>query len=256
MSSKHADANAEPPADTQTPEVSVSTDWSRHLETAGAEPTATSSSLSDVGEFADAHDVHNILSAEECRRLVTAAEAEGFGFTNYPKHYRGNLRLIAVDPGLAARLWARMAHTVPATHLDGQRGLRTPSWFPEGTTNDAEHEWVPTGLNTHWRLSKYYPGNQFQRHVDAAYHHDDTHRTMYTVNIYLNGGFDGGATRFYENRFSHGIAHSITPAPGRAVVFRQPPEAHLHHDGEELGNGIKYLLRSDVMYERRTKAVI
>ena len=42
---------------------------------------------------------------------------------------------------------------------------------------------VLTGLNTHWRLSKYYPGDQFHSHVDAAYHQDDTHRSMYTVNI-------------------------------------------------------------------------
>ena len=70
----------------------------------------------------------------------------------------------------------------------------------------------------------------------------------------LNGGFDGGATRFfYADPSSHGVAHSITPAPGRAVVFRQPPEAHLRHDGEKLGSGVKCLLRSDGMFERRQR---
>ena len=43
----------------------------------------------------------------------------------------------------------------------------------------------------------------------------------------------------------------MQPAPGAACVFRQPPGAQYRHDGELLATGVKYLLRTDVMYELR-----
>ena len=71
---------------------------------------------------------------------------------------------------------------------------------------------------------------------------------MYTVNIYLNGGFEGGRTRF---RDANGIVEAaVIPSQGQCLIFRQPPSAAYRHDGEELLSGFKYLLRSDVMYRR------
>jgi hypothetical protein len=43
---------------------------------------------------------------------------------------------------------------------------------------------------------------------------------------------------------------SLQPETGACLVFRQPPGACLLHDGEEVRAGIKYLLRTDVMYRR------
>ena len=70
----------------------------------------------------------------------------------------------------------------------------------------------------------------------------------------------GGATRFYpasQKRSGvdeHGgtVDLAFAPAAGAAVLFLQPPQAYLLHDGERLvGDGArKYLLRSDVMYRR------
>ena len=85
-------------------------------------------------------------------------------------------------------------------------------------------------------------------------------KSMYTVNIYLNGDNDfiGGSTRFYQSRKEKRrsgndndiLEASVTPSPGRCVVFRQPSSADYLHDGEEVREGIKYLLRTDVMYHR------
>ena len=55
-----------------------------------------------------------------------------------------------------------------------------------------------------------------------------------------------------QRRVSTG--RSTAPGPGRAVVFRQPPGRYFYHDGEALGSGRKYLLRTDVMYRRRGPA--
>ena len=126
------------------------------------------------------------------------------------------------------------------------------------TIEMAGQTWRAVGLNDWWRLSKYYAGARFRAHVDSAVDKSDTLRSMFTVNIYLNGGFDGGATRFFvgtKSRMACGTAANppvcaVVPRAGDALVFRQPPGADYMHDGEELRSGVKYLLRSDVMYER------
>jgi hypothetical protein len=80
---------------------------------------------------------HDVFSTAECERIIGVAEAAGFGFTAYPKDYRGNLRLVTNDATLAEQMWMRMKSMVPSTVQH------------DGTT------WEAVGLNAHWRLSKY-----------------------------------------------------------------------------------------------------
>jgi 2OG-Fe(II) oxygenase superfamily len=57
-----------------------------------------------------------------------------------------------------------------------------------------------------------------------------------TFLIYLNAGFVGGATDFRD--------FSVSPAAGSALLF-------IHdtwHEGASVTEGIKYVLRSDVLY--------
>ena len=56
--------------------------------------------------------------------------------------------------------------------------------------------------------------------------------------IYLNEEFEGGETKF--DKFS------IIPKTGMALVFPH----HLLHQGNSVVSGVKYVLRTDVMYER------
>merc|ERR1719389_1337633 len=77
--------------------------------------------------------------------------------------------------------------------------------------------------------------------------------SMLTVNIYMNGGFEGGSTRFYFEGDKK-ASFAVTPSPGLCLLFRQPPGEAYYHDGEMLGSGVKYLFRSDVMYRRLTSA--
>mmetsp|Transcript_30647 Transcript_30647/g.79596 ORF Transcript_30647/g.79596 Transcript_30647/m.79596 type:complete len:542 (+) Transcript_30647:49-1674(+) len=183
--------------------------------------------------------LEQLFSQTECARLLQAAEAVGFGSTNYPKNYRGNLRLITVDKSLADAAWERLRPVVPQT------------LSLEGETYDA------VGLNECWRLAKYRVGDRFGAHVDAWFEREDGERSLYTVNVYMNAvpPDAGGATRFYTARVAHGQerdpALSIAPEPGLAVVFRQPPLEALLHDGERLHAGVKFLFRTDVMYRRR-----
>jgi hypothetical protein len=82
-----------------------------------------------------------------------------------------------------------------------------------------------------------------------------------TLNIYLNtvALTHGGATRFLSLQSSESTVSSeestpskdqviakVQPALGLAALFRDD----VWHDGEELLGGVKYLLRTDVMYAR------
>jgi len=208
-------------------EVEVQTDWARLLER-GAVPTG--------GHRPDDREVllvEGCFSPGECKALVAAAEQHGYGATNYPKAYRGNLRLSTTDEGLAVAVWRRLQPFVPATvERDGQ-------------------VWDVVGLNEFWRLSKYHPGDRFMRHVDAFFHRGHGETSMFTVNIYMNCNFEGGATRFYPDADSREADITIRPQPGLCLLFRQPPQRAYYHDGEEVRSGQKYLFRSDVMYRLR-----
>merc|ERR1712194_690754 len=92
-------------------------------------------------------------------------------------------------------------------------------------------------------------------HCDTAYspeHNQDL--SMFTVNVYLNDVEDGGSTRFYFGKDAVKEKEpnfSVAPKAGLCLLFRQPPGQEYYHDGEQLGSGLKYLIRSDVMYRKK-----
>merc|ERR1712097_100068 len=114
------------------------------------------------------------------------------------------------------------------------------------------------GLNECFRLAKYHPGHRFGAHVDAWFERSNDERSFYTLNLYTNTVAEehGGRTRFFaehERRRQpkeNGVDLAVRPETGLAVLFQQPPADSLLHDGEELTGGVKYLLRTDVMYRR------
>eukprot|EP00039_Didymoeca_costata_P022373 m.4346 g.4346 ORF g.4346 m.4346 type:complete len:568 (-) comp2961_c0_seq2:510-2213(-) len=213
------------------PEKTITTAWGEHLQRNFEKQPL----LQMHDKFKEVWSV-DILSADECTALIAAAEHHGFGTTNYNPEYRGNLRLLAKDFSLSRLLWSRLIEMVPKTLSEGS------------------DKWDAVGLNEMFRVAKYYPGHRFGGHVDASFARSEDERSMYTVNIYLNGGFQGGCTRFYFNRKHAGpenMAFAVHPQAGNACIFRQPPAEAYFHDGEQLKTGIKYLLRTDVMYKKR-----
>jgi predicted 2-oxoglutarate/Fe(II)-dependent dioxygenase YbiX len=105
------------------------------------------------------------------------------------------------------------------------------------------------GLNNNIRFYRYSPGQRFGRHVDDSVMLP-TGQTGYTLLVYLNGSCPGnrlvgGETVFYGSRGQK--LHSVSPKGGLVVL-------HLHgddcweHEGAEVQQGVKYLLRSDVVF--------
>jgi hypothetical protein len=188
--------------------------------------------------------VTSLFDAQESELLIEAAENVGFGLTAYPKMYRGNKRLITVDHSLANIVWQRLRPVVP-----------------QEVTLGSE-KWQAVGLNECWRLAKYYPGDRFLGHVDDYFQRSPTEQSMFTVNIYMNGGFIGGATRFFAERHNLSFTEEVknklpppifsaTPKAGMCLVFRQPPGQSYFHDAQPIENGTKILFRSDVMYQKK-----
>jgi hypothetical protein len=103
--------------------------------------------------------------------------------------------------------------------------------LPEGTVR----------CNEYFRFSKYTPGQEFKLHIDGTNQDNYGNRSKYTVNIFLNEGFRGGETDFYDNEGE--LKVHAAPRVGRAVLF----DREILHCGNRVLSGTKYLLRTDVM---------
>jgi hypothetical protein len=105
------------------------------------------------------------------------------------------------------------------------------------------------------RFLKYYPGGYFATHFDGQYRRPDgSERSFITIQIYINEGFEGGETTFYKgNTYTYarhindpdGSPNPIVPKIGRVLVFQHD----ILHEGTLLISGIKYTIRTDVMYK-------
>ena len=178
--------------------------------------------------------VHDFLSPADCEEFISRSEAAGFsdapinqlGGPVIRKDIRNNERVIVDDRLLAHRLWQQSSGFVPA--VLGQ--------------------WRACGLNERFRFYRYHPGQLFDWHFDGAYERSPLERSALTFMIYLNEGFEGGDTEI-NLRSAGGITDEdpllrIQPRRGMLLVFNH----RLLHQGAVVSHGVKYVLRSDVMY--------
>jgi prolyl 4-hydroxylase len=168
--------------------------------------------------------IEDVLTADECAALVARIDALGptvapittsRGFVMRPD-IRNNTRVIFDDVELAGTLFDRIASHVPQK-LCAMK---------------------PVGANERFRCYRYEHEQRFAPHYDGAFVRDDNERSLLTFMVYLNEGFGGGATTF------HDFDVSVTPKTGRALLFQH----FLLHEGCAVTSGVKYALRSDVMY--------
>jgi hypothetical protein len=168
--------------------------------------------------------VSEFLTPAECDAYVVVAEGEGF--TDAPitttrgpvllPEVRDNTRVMIDDVVRAAELWVRAADWVPK-----RLGL-----------------WQAVGVNERLRFYRYEVGQQFDWHYDGYFERANGQRSHLTFMVYLNDGFQGGETSFEFGK--------VVPAKGTALFFIH----ELLHKGEPVDEGTKYVLRTDVMYER------
>ena len=176
--------------------------------------------------------VENVLNPAECAAMIQRIEDAGCsaapittarGFEMRPD-IRNNSRAIIDDPALAAELFRRVEGVVPRLF----RGN------------------VASGANERFRCYRYEPGQRFAMHGDGAFVRDNRERSFLTFMVYLNEGFEGGETLFLEPKTT------IVPKAGMALLFQHP----LLHEGCEVTSGVKYVLRSDVMYRKAAPPLV
>lgn len=158
------------------------------------------------------------LSPERCRELIAWSETRGYEEAlladgSRRPDVRDNDRVIFDDPELAARWWSRLSQVV-----------------------DVLDYAVPIGLNERFRFYRYHAGQRFRHHRDGVYQRNEHELSQLTCLVYLNDDFEGGATSFGR--------WSVTPEAGAALLFRH----EIEHAGESVRAGVKYVLRTDVMY--------
>ncbi len=168
--------------------------------------------------------VANVFTPDECAHMIARIDALGpsvapvttdRGFVMMP-NIRNNERVMFDDVDLASDLYARLDAALPAM-LSGAR----------------KH-----GVNERFRGYRYMPGQRFAPHLDGAFRRNAHERSELTVMVYLNDAFDGGHTKFLD------WDRDVTPRAGSALLFQH----RLFHEGCVVRSGVKYVLRTDVMY--------
>ena len=170
--------------------------------------------------------IEDFLTEAECNDYIALSHEKVFeeakinvgGRQLMSKGIRNNDRLMIFDNNLAEELFKKAAEFLPQDHED----------------------FALLNFNEMFRVYKYSTGQQFKMHRDGSYIRNEKEKSFYTFLIYLNDDFEGGETEF-ENLFT------VAPKKGTALIFYHP----LRHEGKTLISGLKYVLRTDVMYSRK-----
>jgi hypothetical protein len=179
----------------------------------------------------------NTLTEKECKSMIQLTEKLGYeDAESYCFMYRDRLndRIMTDDPGLADFLWERVKPFVP----DEMKAFA--------------RNWKVSKLNTRFRICRYRGGigHHFGPHADGIYPETDNRRSILTCMFYLNDSseFEGGFTNFLEYGTKK-VSLSIAPSPGLCLVFRQRDVEHCLHEGTAVLKGLKYILRTDIMFD-------
>jgi hypothetical protein len=183
----------------------------------------------------------NVFTKDECDSFIQLSEERPENYEiakiSYDDEqvidtsYRNNQRWLHFDKNLAGTFFERIKPYIP-----------------------IEFEGNPVScLNERLSFLKYSPGEYFRAHEDGYYiRPDDSEISYITVQIYLNDvkEEDGGATTFIKDT-SNGIYQdcSVIPKVGRVLLF----EHEIEHEGSILKHGLKYCIRTDVMYNLSVK---
>lgn len=169
--------------------------------------------------------IENLLTNEECEHYIELTKDKVFeeakiniiGQQMMNKGVRNNHRLMILDNKLAKNLYQKTVEFLPQAHED----------------------YNILDFNEMFRIYTYSSGQRFRMHKDGSYIRNENEKSFYTFLIYLNDDFEGGETGF-ENLFT------VTPKKGSALIFYHP----LIHEGKTVIYGLKYVLRTDVMYSK------
>lgn len=167
--------------------------------------------------------IDNFWTKSECENFIYKSEILGYEHATVTtekgqkliQEVRNNNRVMYKDNILADNIWEKLEPFAP-------RKLGNS---------------YATGLNELFRFYKYTIGQHFKKHRDMSFIKNEIEASYFTFMIYLNDNYEGGETIFNEL--------TIQPKQGKSLVFFHD----LEHEGCSVRQGIKYVLRTDIMYK-------
>jgi len=167
----------------------------------------------------------NFFTPEECQSWIARSEEIGYEKAGISRgqqqvvnlSVRNNDRVIYDSKELAKVLYKRAKETLYDDFIDS----------------------FLIGLNERFRFYRYGVSQEFKPHQDMPYQRNENVQSEFTFLVYLNDNYEGGQTKFKD--------YTVGPKTGMLLVFKH----ELLHEGTKVKQGIKYVLRSDVMYRRR-----
>ncbi len=209
----------------------------------------------DIPQVPGAFQLLNVLTQAECQSFIKLTEQMGYledAAVSLPREVRHNDNVVWItDEQTDQIIWQRVTHLV-------NRELTLYGNQPA------------VGLNARFRFYRYDQGDYFRYHTDGAWPgsrviNEQLIQNAYpdrysqaTFLIYLNDDFTGGATQFLVNGDDPNLP-SRQAQNTRAVDVRTPAGGvlcfphgmhplHCVHSSEPIQSGIKYIIRSDVLF--------
>lgn len=176
--------------------------------------------------------IHNAFTGSECEVMIQMAETHGLSGAT-PRVLEGHVQTAE------EMREQRNSHRIPFESHELARWLfsRIAPFVPQRVL-----DMTPYSLHERCRVVKYTPGMYFKAHNDGYKRRSENDRSFFSFLLYLNDGYEHGRTQFYDPDNLN--ATDWAPRQGSVLVF----DHTIWHGSSALTNGVKYALKSEVMY--------
>ena len=186
------------------------------------------------------------------RAIIRATEDAGYTAdapVSLPHSFRHMMNLNwIVDPSIEEGIFERVRDALP-----------------EYARHVGDSEARALGINARFRCYRYSAGDFFKPHTDGSWpgsravdselvvDYFGDRWSQFTFLMLLSDEYEGGATIFHDLRSPHGSAETVavrTPAGGALCFPHGGHPQHRRHAGELVTGGLKYMIRSEILYKR------
>jgi len=202
--------------------------------------------------------IENVLDKAECDALIALSEKEGYSAAllndSLAEDVRKSDRAMVDSPAIVENLYQKILKNLNSCE-QGQPLLSElihATFRQRLSAPQTSGSVYALGLNERMRFLRYDKGAYFLPHRDGCYLRKGNDKggkarkgevSFVTCQVYLNEGFEGGATRFI-NPQNEAQYVDYVPRTGSVLLF----DHNLLHEGCILSGGRKYTIRTDVMY--------
>ena len=177
----------------------------------------------------------NVFTVAECQEWIRISEEKG-----YEKELVGRKEILSEDTRKSDRC------IIDSYELAESIFQRVTIFLPESWNGFKK-----AGFNERLRFLRYTEGGYFAPHLDGQYcRPDGSEKSFITIQLYLNEDFTGGETTIFPGNTwelrQDTLRIPCVPKIGRILIFQHD----VCHEVSVVHSGVKYSLRTDVMYRK------